>query len=150
MPTNTVTSPLPSLPPKPPPRVLGPITRTDVVVYQGASGDFEPMHHDEPFAKAAGMPAPIVVGMYPAGALIAWATDWLGPRNVREVHTRWRAPMWPGDTLTIDGEAQLNDEGSVRVELTGVNQDGRTVLLGHARFVIAATSGDEPQTGATA
>ena len=48
---------------------LGPISRTDIVRYQGASGDFQPIHHDEPFAKEAGYEAPLVVGMYPAAVL---------------------------------------------------------------------------------
>lgn len=129
-----------ALPPKPPSRSLGPISRTDVVIYQGASGDFEPMHHDEPFAKAAGLPAPIVVGMYPAGAMCAWATDWLGPRHVREVEVRWKAPVWPGDTLLIDGEATGDHPdpftGEVIVHLRCDNQDGRRVLDGSARFVL--------------
>ena len=130
------------LPPKPAARVVGPISRTDVVIYQGASGDFEPMHHDEPFAKDAGMPAPIVVGMYPASAMTAWATDWLGPRNVREIEVRFRAPVWPGETLTIDGDGELDAEQPSRanVRLRCVNQDGALVLDGNARFVV------EPQS----
>lgn len=132
---------LENLPPKPPPRVLGPITRTDVVIYQGASGDFEPMHHDEPFAQAAGMKAPIVVGMLPAGALCAWATDWLGPRNVREIEVRWREPVWPGDTVQIDGTpAEVSAEDGdrmIEVNLSGTNQHGRVVVQGRARFVVA-------------
>lgn len=122
---------------KPPARVLGPISRTDVVVYQGASGDFEPMHHDEPFAKAAGMPAPIVVGMYPAGAMCAWASDWLGPANVRKVKVRWKAPVWPGDTLTIDGQALGVDEsGLLHVELSCTGAAGRVVLQGEMLFAL--------------
>ena len=126
------------LPPKPAPRTLGPITRTDVVIYQGASGDFEPMHHDEPFARAAGLPAPIVVGMYPAGAMCAWATDWLGPERVRQVQVRWKAPAWPGDVLEIDGDAQCNDDGGVEVTLRATNQQGVVVLTGTAIFVAEA------------
>ena len=133
-----------ALPAKPPARQLGPISRTDVVVYQGASGDFEPMHHDEPFAKAAGLPAPIVVGMYPAGAMCAWATDWLGPRNVRQVDIRWRAPVWPGDVLTIDGVAsQASVDGAhprTLVDLTCTNQDGQLVLQGQVQFELNATN----------
>ena len=53
------------------PTVFGPITRTDVVRYQGASGDMNPIHHDEPFARAAGYSAPLVVGMFQAGLLCA-------------------------------------------------------------------------------
>jgi acyl dehydratase len=40
-----------------PQRVFGPITRTDIVRYQGASGDFNPIHHDDDFAKSAGFPS---------------------------------------------------------------------------------------------
>ncbi len=133
---------------KPAPRVLGPISRTDVVIYQGASGDFEPMHHDEPFAKAAGMPAPIVVGMYPAGAMCAWASDWLGPERVRKSWVRWRAPVWPGDTLTIDGEitgttdVQLPDgttQPRLQVAVQCTNQDGAVVLQGTMDFAVAGS-----------
>ena len=45
-------------------RVVGPISRTDIVRYQGASGDFNPVHHDELFARAAGYPAPLGIGMF--------------------------------------------------------------------------------------
>ena len=48
----------------PTPRELGSLTRTDFVRYQGASGDMNPIHHDEPFARAAGYPAPLAVGMF--------------------------------------------------------------------------------------
>ena len=44
----------------------GPISRTDMVRYQGASGDFNPIHHDEEFAKSAGLPVG-VLGRHAAG-----------------------------------------------------------------------------------
>ena len=40
-------------------RSIGPLTRTDFVRYQGASGDMNPIHHDEPFARAAGFDGPL-------------------------------------------------------------------------------------------
>lgn len=126
--------------PLPPPRVFGPITRTDVVRYQGASGDLNPVHHDEPFAVAAGYPAPLVVGMLPAGAMFAWASDWLGPANVRRVRCRWQAPVFPGDVLTTSGEIvkdYTDDSGERRLdlELTCTNQDGAVAVRGWATFV---------------
>ena len=81
---------LPEGTPGPAPLVLGPLTRTDFVRYQGASGDMNPIHHDETFARAAGYQAPLGVGMLPAGALAAWAAGWLGPENVRRVKVRWK------------------------------------------------------------
>ena len=61
----------------PEPREYGPLTRTDFVRYQGASGDFNPIHHDEEFAKAAGYPTVFSVGMLQAGILAGFATDCL-------------------------------------------------------------------------
>ena len=68
---------------------LGPITRSDCVRYQGASGDFEPIHHDEPFARDAGYDAPLIIGMYPAGAVSAWMATLWGVESVRETTIRW-------------------------------------------------------------
>ena len=66
-----------------PEREYGPISRTDIVAYQGASGDFNPIHHDDEFAQSAGYPSAFSVGMLQAGILASYATDWLGQRNVR-------------------------------------------------------------------
>lgn len=115
----------------PPPRTLGPLTRTDFVRYQGASGDMNPVHHDEGFATAAGFPAPLAVGMYTAGALNAWATDWLGPRQVRRTRTRWHLPCFPGDVLTLNGTVEREyDEGDeARVDLVLTATRGDDVVL---------------------
>ena len=72
---------------RPEPRTFGPITRTDIVRYQGASGDFIPLHHDEPYAQAAGYPSVFSVGMFTAGLLAGFAVDWLGPENIRRFRT---------------------------------------------------------------
>ena len=101
----------------PPPRVLGPLTRTDFVRYQGASGDMNPIHHDEPFAKASGYPAPLAVGMFTAGVMTSWATDWLGPTNVRATRIRWVKPSFPGALLTISGAVTETRAGVDHVEV---------------------------------
>jgi acyl dehydratase len=124
----------------PAPRVLGPVTRTDIVRYQGASGDFNPVHHDEPFARAAGYPAPLGVGMFQAGALLAWASDWLGPSNVRRSRVRWKEPVFPGDTLTLTGTvARTYEEGGERrvdLDLVCTKQGGGVAVQGWATFVV--------------
>jgi acyl dehydratase len=84
-------------------KTVGPVTRTDIVRYQGASGDLNPIHHDEPFAKESGFPAPVGVGMFHAGALAAWAAEQVGPRTVRRTRVRFRQPVFPGDLLTFAG-----------------------------------------------
>ena len=116
---------------EPEPIVVGPLTRTDVVRYQGASGDMNPIHHDEPFATDAGYPAPLVVGMFPAGVLNTWAPNWLGPENIRRTRVRWRAQVWPGDTLTFGGTVtnKYEEAGEKRVDLELVCQRGDDVVL---------------------
>ena len=128
---------------EPPPLVLGPLTRTDFVRYQGASGDMQPIHHDEPFARAAGYQAPLAVGMYHAGVMNTWATNWLGPENVRRTRVRWKAQAWPGDVLecggTITRKYEENGERCVDLELVCRRQgDRQTVVEGWMTFVVPA------------
>jgi acyl dehydratase len=85
------------------PVVDAPITITDFVKYQGASGDFNPIHHDPAFAHAAGFPEPFAVGMLPAGIAATYVTDRYGAASVRRFKVRWRNPAWPGDVLTYQG-----------------------------------------------
>jgi acyl dehydratase len=124
----------------PPPRVVGPLTRTDFVRYQGASGDMNPIHHDEEFAKKAGYAAPLAVGMFQAGVLNAWATDWLGPENVRRTRIRWKEQVWPGDVLTFAGKIARKYEedgvGKVDLELVCTRQTGGVAVEGWMTFVV--------------
>lgn len=112
--------------------VLGPLTRTDFVRYQGASGDMNPVHHDEPFARSSGYPAPLAVGMYTAGVMTSWATDWLGPENVRRTRVRWLQPCFPGMVLTISGQVEatrdMDDRREVDLLVTTRNADSAPVL----------------------
>jgi acyl dehydratase len=124
----------------PAPLTVGPITRTDIVRYQGASGDLNPIHHDEPFAKSAGYPAPLAVGMFGAGILNGWAASWLGPANVRKTRIRWKEPVWPGDTLTCSGKIvkKYEDAGQrkVDVELVATKQNGEPAVQCWATYVV--------------
>lgn len=124
----------------PPPLTLGPLTRTDFVRYQGASGDMNPVHHDEPFARAAGYPAPLAVGMFQAGVLTAWAAAWLGPENLRRTRIRWNHPVFPGDVLTFHATVARTYEeaGERRVELAlrCTLQSNATAVTATAEFVV--------------
>jgi acyl dehydratase len=124
-----------------PPKALtyGPVTRTDFVRYQGASGDMNPIHHDEGFARAAGFPSPFSVGMFQAGLLATYATDWLGAENVRRYRVRFKEQVWPGDTLVCSGEIvrDYEEDGEHRLdlELTCVRQTGGVAVQAWATFV---------------
>jgi acyl dehydratase len=126
----------------PPPLVVGPLTVTDSVRYQGASGDMQPIHHDAEFAAQAGYDAPLTVGMFQAGLLTTWATDWLGPEHVRRSRVRWKAQVWPGDVLSCSGSvARRYEDGGERkvdLELVCAKQDGSVAVQGWMTFVVPA------------
>jgi acyl dehydratase len=111
---------------------FGPITQTDIVRYQGASGDFQPIHHDPAFAAGAGMQQPLLIGMLPAGLVAGWLTERFGAHNVRYFRVRWGAPLWPGDIVTARGTIarHYQDEEGQKVDI-GVDctrQDGSAVM----------------------
>jgi acyl dehydratase len=122
----------------PPPLVVGPLSRTDLVRYQGASGDFNPIHHDEVFARSAGYPAPLSLGMLQAGLLATWATGWLGADRVRRFRVRFAEQVWPGDTVTCSGtvtrEYTVDGQALVDVELRCTTQHGKVAVYGWATF----------------
>jgi acyl dehydratase len=121
---------------EPPPLVVGPVTRTDIVRYQGASGDFNPVHHDEPFALGSGYPAPLGVGMFTAGCMNSWASDWLGPDRVRRTRIRWKKPMFPGFMLHCHGKIVGRDEAlhTVDLELWVADAAGDVLVQGWMTF----------------
>jgi acyl dehydratase len=119
-------------------RTFKPLTRTDFVRYQGASGDFNPIHHDEEYAKAAGFPTVFSVGMLQAGLLATYCTDILGPANVRRFKIQFREQVWPGDVLTanavVTGVYEADEEPRIDLELTMTRQTGGVAIKGMATF----------------
>lgn len=89
---------------RPAPRRIGPVTQTDIVRFAGAGGDFNPLHHDADFAAKAGFKAPIAMGQFTAGLLVAWLTDWCGIENLRSIEVRFTAPLSIGETVELSGE----------------------------------------------
>jgi acyl dehydratase len=120
------------------PREYGPLTRTDFVRYQGASGDFNPIHHDDEFAQSAGYPTAFSVGMLQAGILASYATDWLGPRNVRTFGVQFREQVWPGDRLVCSGTVVARDDAArtVDLELVVTRVGGGAAIKGTATFAV--------------
>src|SRR3954471_15175106 len=76
------------------------LTRTDLVMYAGASGDFNPMHTDEVAAKAAGLPSVFGHGMFSAGLLAKAITDYVGVANLKSYKVRFTKQTWPDEVLT--------------------------------------------------
>ena len=118
------------------PVVAHELTRTDLVMYAGASGDFNPMHHDEVRAKEAGLPSVFGHGMFSAGLLATAITDFVGVGNVRNYKVRFVKQTWPGETfktqVKVTGKRKEDGANLVDLEATLVNQDGEVKVAGEA------------------
>lgn len=79
------------------------LDREDFIRYAGASGDFNPVHYDEPFAKKAGYESVFAPGMLIAGIASRFVTNWIGIRTLEAFSTRFAAQVWPGDTQQLTG-----------------------------------------------
>jgi len=123
----------------PGPVAMPPLTLTDSIRYQGASGEDSPGHHDTVAARAHGMADFISVGMHHAGVLGAYAAHWLGPGNVRAFRARFVQPVWPGDALTYRGEVTAlrdTDEGPAADLAVLCLRDGAPVVRASATFLV--------------
>jgi acyl dehydratase len=117
------------------------LTRTDLVMYAGASGDFNPMHHDEVSAQKAGLPSVFGHGMFSMGLLGKAITDYVGIGNLERYKVRFTKQTWPGETLTsqvvVTGKREENGQKLVDLEVTLANQDGEVKVAGEAVAVAA-------------
>ena len=117
------------------------LTRTQIVQYAGASGDFNPIHHDEPFAtKTAGYPSVFAHGMLTMGLTGRLLTDWLGDGVLRSFGVRFVRQVWPGDTLTARGRVvaveELPSGCLATIEVATRNQNGEEVVAGSATALL--------------
>ena len=112
------------------------LTRTCLVKYAGASGDFNPMHTDEVSAQAAGLPSVFGHGMFSMGLLGRAVTDWAGHGNLKRYGVRFTKQTWPGETLStriiITGKEEQDDGRRVTADVSLVNQEGEVKLAGTA------------------
>ena len=112
------------------------LTRTDLVKYAGASGDFNPMHHDEIAAKDSGLPSVFGHGMFTAGILAKALTDYVGVGNLRLYKIRFTKQTWPGEVLTthvkIEKKYTEGTEQRVDLECSVTNDAGEPKLTGVA------------------
>ncbi|MFT7597389.1 MAG: acyl dehydratase [Acidimicrobiales bacterium] len=116
--------------------VIEGITRTHLVKYAGASGDFNPLHHDEAYAKDHGYPGVFGHGMFTMGLTAKVVTDWFGPASVRSYGVRFTRQVWPGDTLTARAVVTSIDGAEVTLSVETTNQKGETVVAGDATVTI--------------
>lgn len=127
-----------------------PLTRTDLVRYAGASGDFNPLHHDNTFVKVFGMERVIAHGMLIMGIAGEGITTWIDRKNLRKFNVRFAGMTEPADfddlentkqraTITVTGKVidkfEENGEKKIKCEIVAKDALNSTKLLG---FFIAA------------
>jgi len=119
----------------------GPITRTQIVQYAGASGDFNLMHHDERMAVGQyGEDSVFAHGMISFGFVAQMLTDIFGIGVIRKNMARFTWQVRPGDILTFTGKVikKYSEKGInlVDIETKGKNQYDHPTLSGQATLIL--------------
>jgi acyl dehydratase len=100
-------------------------TREQIAAYAEASGDMNPIHLDDDFAKMVGLPGVIAHGLLQMGLLARAAADAAGgPTHLRSLTCRFAGMVLPGDRVTFS--ARVKEPGSL--ELSALNQRSESVL----------------------
>lgn len=118
-------------------QVVDNLTRTQIVQYAGASGDYNPIHTDEVYTtQVAGYPSVFAHGMLSMGMTGKMLTNYVGDGRLTRFGVRFTRQVWPGDTLTakaiVDAIREEGGDHFVDLKVSTVNQDGVEVVSGYA------------------
>ncbi len=113
------------------------LSRTQIIQYAGASGDYNPLHTDEIFTtKVAGYPTVFAHGMLSMGVTGKMLTNLVGDGRLTKYGVRFVNQVWPGDSLTakatVDAIREEDGVSLVDLSVSTVNQDGAEVVKGSA------------------
>ena len=115
-----------------------------LVRYAGASGDFNPIHYDAEYARAAGLDGVIGHGMLAMALLSEAVTDWIGDSGlVQSISARFTSSYRLGDVLTVSGTVVAVDDGVAQLQLRCVNQDGLEIIRTASATVLADDGSDD-------
>ena len=115
-------------------RLVEDLKRTQIVMYAGASGDYNPVHTDEVFTtKVAGYPSVFAHGMLTMGMTGKLLTNVVGDGRLAEYGVRFTSQVFPGDTLDAKATVTAVADGMVELDVSTVNQNGVEVLKGTAK-----------------
>ena len=79
-------------------------TTQQLVMWAGASGDYNPIHYDKDFAQSRGLPGVVVHGQLVGCFLGQMVTDWIGEQGrLKKLILTYRGMSFPGDTLVCKG-----------------------------------------------
>ena len=115
-------------------RLVEDLKRTQIVMYAGASGDYNPVHTDEEFTtKVAGYPSVFAHGMLTMGMTGKMLTNYVGDGRLTEYGVRFTSQVFPGDTLDATATVTGVVDGIVELDILTLNQKGVEVLKGSAK-----------------
>src|SRR5215831_17457296 len=124
-----------------------PVDRVQLARYAGASGDFNPVHVDEVYARGIGMPSVYAPGMLVMGFLGQLVSDWARGAQLRKYSVRFIKMVWPGDTVVCKGRVidRFGDSGRyyADLELWAENQKGELVMKGSSQVQLFYSMEDE-------
>ena len=116
------------------------LSRTQIVRYAGASGDFNPIHHDEKFSVRAGNETVFAHGMLSMGLMGKMLTDWVGDGNLRNFRVRFMNRVWPMDTVTykavVTDKREENGASIISADLYAESQHGDRTIEGSMRAAL--------------
>ena len=122
--------------------VKGPLEQIQLTRYASASGDFNPIHQDDEFAKAAGMGGVFAHGMLSMGFVAQAVSDWAGAGRVRKLGVRFAALVRLKDTVTCRGRvvatSQKDGVNLVELDVWAENGKGEKVVAGKATVALPA------------
>ncbi len=118
-------------------RVVENLSRTQIVQYAGASGDYNPLHSDEVYTtQIAGYPSVFAHGMLTMGLTSKMLVNYVGAGRLTKFGVRFTNQVWPGDTLDAAATVEaIREEGGTKLvdlKLSTTNQDGKEVVSGSA------------------
>lgn len=124
-----------------------PVDRVQLSRYAGASGDYNPVHVDEVYAKSVGMPSVYAPGMLIMGMLGQLISDWARGGQLRRYNVRFIKMVWPGDTVVCKGRVS-DRHGSggryfVEIDLWAENQRGELLMKGQSVIQLFYSLEDE-------
>ena len=124
-----------------------PVDRVQLARYAGASGDFNPVHVDELYARGIGMPSVYAPGMLVMGFLGQLVSDWARGAQLRKYSVRFIKMVWPGDTVVCKGRVidRFGESGRyyADLELWAENQKGELVMKGSSQVQLFYSMEDE-------
>ncbi len=115
--------------------VKGPLQKLQHVMYAGASGDFNPLHTDDDFAKAVGMKDGVIAhGMLIMGIVGQAITAWIPRKDLKKFGVRFAGMTKPGNTITVTGsvtDKRVEDGNNIIVcDVAAKDENGDVKITG--------------------